>query len=361
MKAAKAVGSIDVHTHCYLPKYMQMLRSRNQVPKVFVNSLGKDRLVILPEEEDDTSTSVGRPIGSEYFDPLRKIAYMDTHNIDKSLLSLANPWIDFLEGDEAETWGSLLNEEMSDICEKSGGRFLGLGTLPIRNLPACLRAVEQISKSPSMKGIILGTHGLGKGLDDPALLPLYQACEEHGTLIFVHPHYGVGGEHYKGYGHSLHLALGFTFETTVAISRFILSGMFDQCPNLKFLLAHSGGTLPFLAGRLDSCVVHDPAVCEKLKKRPSDYLKMMYYDATCYHPPALKCTIDLVGADRIMFGTDHPFFPPLGVENEKIDTTPWESCNWNYETIETFQEETEFAIKRGNAMRILDLKEENTN
>ena len=77
------------------------------------------------------------------------------------------------------------------------------------------------------------------------------AASELDLTIFLHPHYGVGNEHFGGHGHSLFLALGFTFETTAAVARLILSGALDELPNLKLLLAHGGGTLPFLAGRLD--------------------------------------------------------------------------------------------------------------
>ena len=106
------------------------------------------------------------------------------------------------------------------------------------------------------------------------MLPFFKTVEELGQVIFLHPHYGVGTEHFGGYGHALFLALGFTFETTTAVSRLICSGMLDSVPDLKLLLAHSGGTLPFLAGRLDSCVSGDPHLQGKLKHDPSVYLKV---------------------------------------------------------------------------------------
>ena len=87
-----------------------------------------------------------------------------------------------------------------------------------------------------------------------------------------------------------------------AISRLILAGTLDKFPDLRILLAHSGGTIPFLAGRLDSCVAHDPTVRDRLKHEPSWYLKRLYYDGVGYHAPALKLARELVGADRIMFG-----------------------------------------------------------
>jgi len=165
------------------------------------------------------------------------------------------------------------------------------------------------SKLEYMRGVIISTSGCGEGLDDPRLLPLYQQAAQSDLTLFVHPHYGIGNESFGGYGHTLYLALGFPFETTTAIARLVLSGVLEKIPTLKLLLAHSGGTLPFLAGRLDSCAKNDEKyqASKVLSKPPSEYLKMLYYDAIAYHSPALNCAIEFVGADRLLFGTDHPF------------------------------------------------------
>lgn len=167
-------------------------------------------------------------------------------------------------------------------------------------------------------------------------------------MIFLHPHYSVPSELFGPLenGHVLPLALGFPFETTIAVSRMILSGVFDRIPHLKMMIAHSGGTLPFLAGRLDSCVLHDPLLTGRLAKAPSDYLKMLYYDAVAYHPAGLQCAIDLVGSKRIMFGTDHPFFPPLDGKS-----VVWESVNTNRDAIVKMGTGVE-GMMGGNASRI---------
>ena len=145
-----------------------------------------------------------------------------------------------------------------------------------------------------------------------------------------------------------------------------MAGTLDKFPDLRLLLAHSGGTIPFLAGRLDSCVAHDPTVRDRLKHEPSWYLKKLYYDGVGYHAPALQLARTLVGADRIMFGypplrgrwvdsrTDNPFFPPLSGDPEE---TEWESVRTNVTAAEeTFTDEAELAGVMGqNAIRILDL------
>lgn len=186
--------------------------------------------------------------------------------------------------------------------------------------------------------------------------------EKLGLTIFLHPHYGVGNEHYHNYGHALFLALGFTFETTVAVSQLVLSGMLDRVPELKLLLAHSGGTLPFLAGRLDSCVAHDLAISARLLHPPSHYLKRFYYDAIAYHTPALQCLIDFVGVDRVVFGTDNPFFPPNASESggdagdhPALSALDWPSTIANYETLAELDVSAQDAILRDNARKLLGL------
>jgi len=266
--------------------------------------------VILPGEAEEKSTSRGRVISADYWRVDEKLKQMDTFNIQSSVLSVANPWIDFLETDEEQIeWAIILNDEMNEIGKKHPGRFYVFGVLPVRSVEGSVTELKRLAALEYVRGVILSTSGCGTGLDDPLLLPLYQQAAQSDLMIFIHPHYGIGNDSFGGYGHTLFLALGFPFETTTAVARLILSGVLEKIPTLKLLLAHSGGTLPFLAGRLDSCAKHDEKyqATKVLSKPPSEYLKQLYYDAIAYHSPALNCAIEFVGADRLLFGTDHPF------------------------------------------------------
>ncbi|KAJ3212142.1 hypothetical protein HDU67_004012 [Dinochytrium kinnereticum] len=341
--------------HVYLPRYMDLMRSRTTVPRVFKNNHGQERLIILPQEDLDASTRTGRPVGPEYYDMRVKLEFMDKHDIDVSVVSLANPWLDFLPAKESETYATELNNDLDALCQSFKGRLFGFGVLPTgsSSVSSWVDEIRKISKLSSLRGAIIGTRGLGKGLDDLELEPFFKEAAEKNMMLFVHPHYGINPELYgeKPNGHVLPLALGFPFETTIAVSRLILSGMLDRVPNLKLLLAHSGGTLPFLSGRLDSCVQHDPHVASRLAHPPSSYLKRFYYDAVSYHPAALNCAAELVGADRLMFGTDNPFFPPLEGGGR------WESVDSNLRAIgRAFVERVGEGVLGGNAVEVLNLK-----
>ena len=362
---------IDVHTHVYLPRYVELLKSRQEIPKIIVNDKNENRLVILPSDDEIKNN---RKIGSEYFDINSKLQFMDKHNISKSIISLANPWLDFLSSNKSESckYAQLFNQDLQEICDKSDNKIYAFGCLPNHNdtnnnanIKDCIKEIEYISSSlPSIKGIIIGAHGIfGAGMDDENCLDIYQCLAENNLFIFIHPHYGIGNEYYNNYGHSLYLALGFTFETTVCISRFILSGILDKIePDLKLLLAHCGGTLPFLCGRLDYCYNYDEQLIQNkgLKKSPIEYIKSgnnLYFDGITFEENALMNAISLIGGDRIMFGTDHPFFPPPGFNAELNNDLFWTSTVKNQQIIQNL--ECNDIVKRNifhdNASRILNL------
>ncbi|KAJ3929684.1 MAG: hypothetical protein NXY57DRAFT_922818 [Lentinula lateritia] len=366
---------VDVHTHVYLPRYASWLRSRSIAPRILVNEAGEERLLILENE-----TSAGRPVGPSYWDRNAKLSFMDQHGIDISVVSFANPWLDFLSPPDAKSLAQDLNTDLEDYCATSPTlsfsslkRIYGLGLLPLVpgiSISSVLEAVSQIAKAPHLKGLIMGTKGLGKGLDDDALDPVWQAIEDNGLVVFLHPHYGVDSSAWgeKENGHVLPLALGFPFETTTAITRFILSGAFDRFPSIKILLAHSGGTLPQLSSRLASCIDHDPIVASRLKHDARFYLGKLWFDAVAYGPEELAFVSEIIsragryesgtsntkaiadrkeGSKRMLFGTDHPFFPPLS-SSEK-----WKSVVENLEAIESVSgwgEVEKKGVSAGNAL-----------
>ena len=148
------------------------------------------------------------------------------------LLSTANPWLDFLPASQAYNLALELNNDLEEYCSTSPTiaaaqysaqsplkRLYGFGLLPL--VPeistfALLESVHQIANLPHLRGLIMGTHGVGKGLDDQALDPVWAAIEKAGLVVFLHPHYGVGAQAWgeNNNGHVLPLALGFPFETT---------------------------------------------------------------------------------------------------------------------------------------------------
>jgi len=345
---------IDVHTHMYLPRYVALLRQRRQIPRIVAREKG-ERLIILPDEEADTSTSAGRPIGSEFYEVSRKLAFMDKHGIAVSVVSSANPWIDFVEPTEAPKLAAQLNEDLEAICAASAGRLYGFGVLPLQRPEACAAELERIASCPHMRGIIIGSAGRGQGLDDPDFEPIWATAAKAGLFVFVHPHYGIGHSLFPDTGHALLLALGFTFETSIAIARLVLRGALQRHPALKLLIAHAGGTLPYLAGRLDSCVKNDISKDFGLAKPPSHYLRQCWYDSIAYHPPALAALTAFADPAKIMFGTDHPFFR-AHVADAVLDATTWPVPQENVDALSSLDAGTQKAIAYENGLKAFGIK-----
>ena len=264
MSAARKL-LVDIHTHVYLPRYAALLRSRNSVPYIKSISPTDERLLILDHEP-----SGGRPVNSQYWDREGMIAMFlwYWHNLidhqrrsnswihtasmyrwsgnwlpvlaqysiltPLQLSSSANPWLDFLPASQAWDLVLQLNNDLERYCSASPTvaraqsplkRLYGFGLLPlVPEIPtlALLESVYQIASLPHLRGLIMGTRGIGKGLDDQALDPVWAAIEKAGLVVFIHPHYGVGAQAWgeNDNGHVLPLALGFPFETTT-VSLFI--------------------------------------------------------------------------------------------------------------------------------------------
>lgn len=379
---ASSLPVVDIHTHIYPPSYMKLLSERNSVPYVYQepDSSADPRLIILASDDDPSRprSARGRPIDASYSSFDEKRRFMALHGISCSVVSLANPWLDFLEPAEALESARKINNDLESEChknnhsseiQKSGPlKLYAFGCLPL-SAPSSdiVNEINRLQSLSHIKGVIMGTTGLGNGLDDPALDPIYSALASTGTLVFLHPHYGLPDLAYGGpevvarFGHVLPLALGFPLETTISVSRMFLSGVFDRHPGLQFLLAHSGGTLPFLAGRIESCVAHEREFVANGgdKQGPQrgiwEVLRTnIYLDAVIYGQPGLKAALEASNsADRVMFGTDHPFFPPLGDKAGK-----WLSVESNKEVIDACFEKDQDKKRKilgGNASRVLGL------
>ncbi|KAJ9602871.1 hypothetical protein H2200_012651 [Cladophialophora chaetospira] len=375
---------VDIHTHMYPPSYIKLLSSRTTVPYIYQpteadNSPDSDpRLIILASDDDPSrpKASRGRPVDSTYSSFDQKRSFMKRHGISCSVISLANPWLDFLDPESALETAQGINDDLETACAKNNQssdhgslKLYAFGCLPL-SAPAkdIVSEIKRLKTLKHVKGVIMGTTGLGKGLDDPDLDEVYSALASTSTLVFLHPHYGLPDSAFGGpevvarSGHVLPLALGFPLETTIAVARMYLSGVFDRHPKLQFLLAHSGGTIPFLAGRIESCVAHEREFVANGGHRQGPQRSIwdvlhtnIYLDAVIYGQPGLRAALEAAGSvDRIIFGTDHPFFPPLGNEHE----SRWLSVESNKGAIDgTFphDEEAKKQILGGNAVRVLGL------
>jgi aminocarboxymuconate-semialdehyde decarboxylase len=294
--------TIDSHSHLYPRSYIELLRARNEAPRV-TGEEGDERFLFFAGEEK----TGGRPIDATYWSVEEKLAFMREAGIDRSIVSLGNPWLDPIDPADALDAARRINAEFAELGPATGNRIVGLGVLPQDDVASALAIAEEVAATPTLYGLANGAHLCGLMLDDPGLDPLWQLLETHRLPIIVHPHYGVADPGLIGAGSTLPLSIGFPCETTIAVGRMVLSGVLQRFPRLSIVAVHGGGTLPYLAGRLDAIWRSDHDAQARLPAPPTEEMRKLVLDALVYAPGPLMAAEALVGSDRLVFGTDHPF------------------------------------------------------
>ena len=146
----------------------------------------------------------------------------------------------------------------------------------------------------------------GKSLTDAMFAPIWQEIDKRALPVLVHPTDPPGVDLMDMTKFDLSWSVGFMFDTTLAITRMIFEGFFDQYPNLKIVASHGGGTLPYLVGRFEKGDEVELASRRQIKRKPTEYLRHIYYDTITYNLGALQYLVSVVGAEHVMFGTDWP-------------------------------------------------------
>ncbi|KAA3643038.1 MAG: amidohydrolase [Chloroflexi bacterium] len=332
---------IDVHSHLYTESYLHLLESRDEIP--YIVSHGGTREFIIFTEEQGPDGVGGRMLGPEYTSLGTKLAFMDQFGIDQSVVSMGNPWLDPFPDQQGDEACKVINQELAGLEDESDGRVVAMGVLPVSSVEAALNELHSIKRMQGLVGVVTGPQIAGLPFDNQKLNPFWNELSKLALPLFVHPKDGVANELLVGYRHTLPVGVGFPVETTIALTRLVFGGVLERFPRLKILVAHGGGTLPYLAGRLDAAWKSDTEVEALLLQAPSTYLKALYLDALVYYGPALQAACGLVGSSQLLFGTDNPFT----VSDPKV----------NLETIENEMEndEDKALIKGGVANNLFSL------
>ncbi|MDE0169015.1 MAG: amidohydrolase family protein [bacterium] len=295
---------IDVHTHFYPASYLTALEQRRDIPRVYLDGAVR-RFVIFPEEDADPR--IGRPIEDGWCTVAGKVGFMDEKAISRSVISLGNPWMEPFEGQQGIELTRVVNEELGALEQMTGGRLVGLGALPATGVEDVLAEIAAIDRHPSLRGIVTGPRIAHLRLDDPDLEAVWTELEARQLPVLLHPQDGIALDLLEGYGHVLPVGVGFPMETTAVVSRLVFGGVLHNHPDLKMIVSHGGGTLSALVGRLDAAWRSDEIGRSRLPEPPSRSVARLYVDAITYAPGPLHASIAMVGSERVMYGTDHPF------------------------------------------------------
>ena len=262
------------------------------------------------------------PIGKRIHDLTDvRIKEMDAAGIDMQVLSHGAPATQRLEASVAVDLARQVNDRLGELCKAHPKRFAGFAALPTADPKASADELERTVNKLGFKGAMV--HGLANGrfLDEPDFWPIFERAQALDVPIYIHPSAPdatVIERYYKQYTKShpaiLNAAWGFTVETGTQAVRLVLSGVFDKYPKLKIIVGHLGEGLPFLLWRIDSAFGRP----ENAKTTFRDVFSEHFYLTTSgnFSDPALLCSVQELGADRILFAVDWPF-----VENK--DGVAW--------------------------------------
>jgi len=279
--------AVDFHAHAFIGDDWPLIRNRPEAKDL-------ESFVKAPYFESLTSVDA-------------RIAEMDREGVDVQAVSLyVGQYHYWAERELSADVVGIQNQKLAEMCAKHPKRLVGLGGVSLHIPELAAAQVEEAVKLHRFPGFMVTGSVLGEEISSPRFDPFWAKVQELDCVAFIHPRsFAEGAKRFQGPG-SLGNTVGNPLETTVALSHMIFSGFLDRFPRLKIVTAHGGGYLPSYIGRSDNCHTVDPN-CRQMARKPSEYLKQLYFDTLVYSPSVLRHLIDQVGADRIVMGTDYPF------------------------------------------------------
>jgi aminocarboxymuconate-semialdehyde decarboxylase len=290
---------VDCHAHLVPPDLLAAIRkSRARFPNVRqIEDSGSLALAFAGAKPT-------RPVSKPLSDIAGRLAWMAAQGIDKQVVG---GWVDMfgyeLPGAEAENWSRLTNDALQAAAQAEV-RFVPLATVPLGDGVRAAAVLKDAMKV-GFAGAMIGTlpRGVGSTLDAADLEPFWQVADETGALIHIHPSFDAGDARVNDFG--LANGLGRITDAAVAVARLICAGHVARYKDAKFFAPMGAAALPFVLGRLKRNAAITPGVGD-----PVDALSRIYTDTILHEARVLKFVVEMMGADRLMMGSDMPF--PIG-------------------------------------------------
>lgn len=289
---------IDIHTHFIPPEFIAEARAGRALDRITLHREDRKDWLVHPQ-------GYHYPLSPEFFDVDAKLRQMDALGIDAAVLSLSPTlffyWVD---GRAAADFCRQANDSLARVVAQSD-RLHGVAVVPLQDPEASAAELRRAVVDLGLRGVEIGTTIEDVSLDDRRFEPFFDAAAELGVPVILHPYY-VGTRPHLADFYMTNLT-GNPMETCIAASRLILSGFLDRYPTLQIVLVHAGGFMPYQIGRLDHGFRVRGETRTAIASPPSSYLRRFWYDSITHASIPLKFLIELVGADRVMLGTDLPF------------------------------------------------------
>jgi len=207
---------------------------------------------------------------------------------------------------QGAAWSRAQNEALAAALHEAPGVHRGLATVPLQHAATAAVELRHAVQALGLRGAMVDPNALGRPLGDSAFDPFWRAAADLAAPVVLHPFLLEAVERFGQ--HYLHNLVGYPFETTLAAASLILGGTLDRFPGLSVVLVHGGGFLPYHIGRFDRAHETRPEARVDDAGLPSRYLRRFLYDTLVQRPDALRYLVQLVGHDRVMLGSDHPFW-----------------------------------------------------
>lgn len=296
MSSANAALKFDLHTHYYPESYFEKIRE-------------------LPSEFSFDQSPSGQTIikrrGARFFgvtppmtDVSKRLEDMDRVGIDVEVVSLSTPNVFFTDAQHQPEIARMVNDAYAELIAKHPTRFKGFASIPMDAPDAALTELHRAIDELKMNGVILLSNIGGKPLTSPEYRPFFAEANRMKLCILLHPMLPANTEPFREY--VLGPIVGFMFDTTLAVARMCFDGMLREFPDIRWIVAHLGGAVPYLMERMDNGW-RDFSECRaKIDELPSTYLKRLYYDTVNFNPHMLMMVREMIGSDHMVMGSDYP-------------------------------------------------------
>lgn len=287
---------LDLHTHYY--------------PEVYF-----DRIRELPSEFSFDKSPSGQTIikyrGARFFGvtpPMTNVALrledMDRVGIDVEVISLSTPNVFFTDAQHQPEIARMTNDAYAGLIAQHPARFKGLASIPMDAPDAALAELHRAIDELKLNGVILLSNIGGKPLTSPEYRPFFAEANRMKLCILLHPMLPANTEPFREY--VLGPIVGFMFDTTLAVARMCFDGMLREFPDIRWIVGHLGGAVPYLMERMDNGWRDFPECRAQIDEQPSVYLKRLYYDTVNFNPHMLNMVREMIGADHMVMGSDYP-------------------------------------------------------
>ena len=288
---------VDFHNHFYPPEYVGALRAPDSRSSVRVTVDAEDNPCVHYPGDYNILVPGHRDI-----DYRQRV--LDEHGVDVQVLTFTTPGVHVETPELAVEWARMVNDAFAQIVRERGGRFTALATLPLNDPAAAVAELERAMRVLGLPGAMVFSNVNHVALSDARFEPLWQTAHDLQAVIYIHPTDPLGVEAMTDYW--LMPLVGFLFDTTLAASRLVFSGVVERHPNIRWVLTHLGGAIPYLAERLDRGYRAFAECRAQIGRPPSEYLREFYLDTVNFDPSALRLALDFAGPDRILAGSDYP-------------------------------------------------------